>query len=258
MAWPTETAVLYLYPPTRRSWSPPRSFRGQRGGRPQLFRGHFFSGSRGLYHIFNAAVYRFYKSNSGPPVEGDTPFATNATLPFEPADTFADGTWYLSVSLFNGVHDSGFLPVGPNGETYLRLDVAGGAVVTSPPLGPVEWNLQLRPGGVVGILGFTIQTGADRATEWAITYTTNGSTPGTPPAVAPDLTQALTFASGLEILDYDLPAQSEGTTVKVRLQTRRNDGSWVYSEASTVVVAVADATAPVPPLSGRIAPGEVV
>ena len=40
---------------------------------------------------------------------------------------------------------------------------------------------------------------------------------------------------GMVILILDLPAQGDGTTVKVRLQTRRlDDATWRYSEDSVV------------------------
>lgn len=200
---------------------------------------------RGLFRIFNTTEYRFYRSNSTPPEEGDTPFATSSSLPHTPADTFADGTWYLSVSYFNGVIDSGFLPVGPDGETCLRVDISGGGQTNAPPDGPLEWRLEARAGGVVCVIGLYMQPGTERAGEWAIAYTVDGSTP---PEDTPDVTQTIA-ARGLVPLTYDLPAQADGTTVKVRLQTRRNDGTWVYSENSVVKTLAADAQGPTAPLA---------
>ena len=196
--------------------------------------------ARGKYRVFNAAEYRFYRSNSTPPVEGDTPFATNATLPHEPVDAYADGTWYLSVSYYNGIYDSGFLPVGPLGETYLRLDLAGGVETTSPPAGPLNWHIENVGGGVVRIIAVYVQGGTLRADQWAVAYTTNGSTPATD---TPDVTQDMA-TDGLAVLSYDLPGQGDGTTVKVRLQTRRYDSSYVYSEDSEVKTITADAAGP--------------
>jgi len=199
-------------------------------------RGKYYSAMRGRYRVFNAAVYRFYRDDAAPPAEGDSPYATSATLPDEPADAFADGTWYLSVSYFNGVLDSGFLPLGPAGETCLRLDVSGGQQTGSPPAGPLDWRLEIRPAGVVRIHGVYCQSDADlRAGQWSIAYTTDG---GDPPEDTPDAYVEMSCGA-LEVLQYDLPAQSNNTTVKVRLQTRRNDGSWVYSESSTIEAATA-------------------
>lgn len=224
---------------------------------PSIFRGRFYLDARGKYRVFNAAEYRFYRSSSAPPAEGDTPFATNATLPHTPADTYADGCWYLSVSYFNGVIDSGFLPLGEAGETYLRLDLSGGAQAGSPPRGPLDWRLEARASGVVRVIG-VYQADDLRADQWAIAYTTNGSTP---PEDTPDVTQTMA-TRGLVILAYDLPGQADGTTVKVRLQSRRNDGtdespSWVYSDGSTVLTATADAVGPSVPLAGERWPGQL-
>lgn len=211
-------------------------------------RGRYYQAARGLYRIFNAAEYRFYRSNSSPPKEDDSPFATNASLPFEPPDTFADGTWYLSMSYFNGCLESGFLPLGTRNETYLRLEIKSGEDVNNLPFAPGDWLLELRPGGVVRILAWYYQTDDLRADQWAIAYTTDGSTP---PADDPDESESIAD-SGLAVLSYDLPAQADGTTVKVRLQTRRNDGSeespdWRYSEGSTVITVTADDSGPSAP-----------
>lgn len=208
----------------------------------------FTASIRGLYRVFNDTEYRFYRSNSAPPEETDTPYATSTSLPDEPADTFADGTWYLSVSFFNGVIDSGFLPLGPNGETYLRIDLAGGVETISPPKAPVDVRLELRAGGVVRVIALYLEFGPLRAGEWSITFTTDGSTPGTPPAVSPTETELMPV-TGVALLQHDLPAQANTTVVKVRLQSRRFDSpSWVYSEGSAVLTAQADALGPSVPL----------
>ena len=200
----------------------------------------YLTDARGRYRIFAPAVYRFYRSQTTPPVEGDTPFATNATLPHEPADLFGDGTWFLSVSRFNGIHDSGFLPLGSQGETYLRLDLAAGVETISPPAGPLDWNLENVGSGVVRIVALYVQDGAKRADDWVIARTFNGSTPATD---TPDATEVMP-TGGLAVLSYDLAGQANGTTVKVRLQTRRFDSSQVYSESSDVKTITADATGP--------------
>ena len=205
---------------------------------------HFYVDVRENYRIFNAAVYRFYKSTSGPPLETDTPYATSPTLAYSPADTFGVGVHYLSVSYFNGVLDSGFLPIGPRGETYLRLDVGAGGETIPPPSTPLNVRLILRPGGVVRVQAVYAQQGTLMATQWALTYTVGGATPGTPPAVSPTVTPAIE-GGGVSILEYDLPAQADGVTVKVRTQVRRLDtATWVYSEGSTVLTAIADALGP--------------
>jgi len=216
----------------------------------------YYFDARGLYRVFNAAEYRLFRSSTAPPAETDVPFATAPTLPATPADTFADGTWYVSASYFDGVLDSGFLPLGPEGETYRRLDIAGGELQLAPPAGPTAWELAAAAGGAVRVLGHLFQPAILSPHQWAIAYTTDASTP---PAGDPDLTQAMA-AIGLVWLDLLLPAQAHGTTVSVRLQTRRNDGSdetpaWVYSEGSTVLTLTADAQGPTAPTSAVAWPG---
>lgn len=205
---------------------------------------------RGLYRVFNSAVYRFYRSNSAPPEEGDSPYATNATLPHEPTDAFADGIWWLSLSYFNGVLDSGFLPVGPNGETYLRLDLSSGAEVGSPPQAPFSVLLEQRAGGVVRVVVLYHEAGDTRADTVVITATFDGSTPaedsGSPTA------EVAISGTGLVFVAYDLSAQANGTTVKVRVQTRRTDAgpTDVWSDGSSVLTTTADAAGPSAPAGG--------
>lgn len=218
----------------------------------------YYVDARGVYRVFNEAEYRFYRSNSAPPAEDDAAWDTDATLPHEPTDTFSDGTWWIACAWFNGVLSSGFLPVGPAGETYLRIDVTGGTETENPPPGPIDWRLEARPAGVVRVHAVIYLAGETTdPDEWALSYTTNGSAPAED---APDVTQALRFDVGGELLQYDLPAQANGTTVKVRLQMRRNEGTesvpvWVYSEDSTIKTITADALGPDAPLDLESWPG---
>jgi hypothetical protein len=225
---------------------------------PSVYLSRFVCSVRGLYRVFNPAVYRFYWGTS-PPAEGDTPDATSATLPYSPSATFSGtGTWYFSASYFNGALDSGFLPVGPNGATSLRLDLAADVETGGPPAAPLDVRLEARAGGVVRILALYVEASANRADEWAIPYTVDGSTPAED---APDISREIT-ASGPAVLQEDLPAVADGTTVKVRVQTRRNDGTeaspdWVYSDGSTVLTITADAVGPGAPLDAETWPGQL-
>jgi hypothetical protein len=212
---------------------------------------------RGLYRIFNPPEYRFYRSNVGPPAEGSEPFATSEALPETPADTFADGTWYLSVSYFNGVLDSGFLPLGPRGETYIVLTITDGEANADPPLPPLNWRLEAGEGGVVRIVGVYVEDGPNRADQWAIAYTTDGTDPPIDDAaIAVTVTE-----SGLAFLGSELPAVADGTTVKVRLQMRRDDGDegavWVYSADSIVLAITVDALGPTAALAAERWPGRL-
>jgi len=178
-------------------------------------------------------------------LSGQTPAKVVITEALKLAREFSTAE---SPRFVNGVLDSGFLPLGPNGETYLRMELGGGGETGPPPNGPTDWHLELRAGGVVRVVGVYYQADAWRATEWALAYTTDGSTPATD---NPDVTVNMPV-HGLAALANDLPAASHGATVKARLQTRRNDGGgWLYSENSVVLQLTADAQGPAAPQAGE-------
>jgi len=197
----------------------------------------YYSDVLDRWRIFNDAEFRFF-SGSVPPVETDTPVATNATLPFTIPTVLLDGDHYYSVSWFNGCIDSGFLPLGPNGETYRLLRVSTGDEAPLPPFGPMDFRLENLEGGVVRVVASYAQTGALRANEWAIAFTVNG---GDPVADAPDVVKTMQ-PNSVAVLTYSLPAQSDGDEVRVRLQTRRS--GTVYSEGSIVRTILADDAGP--------------
>jgi len=240
---------------------PPRRQSKVTGTHRSPFASHYQE-LRGLYRIFNylpgagAEPYgwRVYHAVGSPPeaVPGDL-WASSSAEPFTPNIVLGDGVHYFSMAYFNGVLESGFRPVGPNGEPYLVLTVSGGAEVLSSPQGPYLAELVLQPSGVVRVIAqynpyaddSAGGAGSMAADEWAIAYTVNGAAP---PTDTPDVTEAMSFVcSGHARLVYDLPGQADGTTVKVRIQTRRDDGSWNYSEGSEVLTAIADAVGPAAP-----------
>lgn len=212
---------------------------------------------RGLYRIFNSQEYRFYRGAT-PPVEGDSPYATASSLPSQPATVFADGTWYLSMSYFDGILDSGFLPVGPRGETYLTLTVASGSEQPQLPGAPYGVALKLLAGGIIQVVGFygALADGDNAATAWSIAFTTDGTSP-TPPPATPGPTDATFLSmtgSALQILSYRLPAQVIGTVVKVLVQVARQleDDSFVYSAAGEVLSLTVNNNGPSAPLAGSV------
>ena len=211
---------------------------------PSAWRGKFYQQARGVHRIFNTAGYWFFYGTT-PPVETDTRYDSNATLPDTPTDTYTDGTHYFAVGYFNGVIFSGFLAVGPNGEPYWRLDISSDVEITSPPKKPNDVRVELKASGVVRVLGLYAYTGDERADTWALTYTTNGSDPGSGSA---DYTATMA-TDGLAVFDYDLPAQAHGTTVKVRLQTKRST-SYSETDSADILTATADATGPSAPPGG--------
>jgi hypothetical protein len=135
----------------------------------------------------------------------------------------------------------------------LKLVISGGVEVGAPPGAPQNWALEQRAAGVIRVTGLYLETGALRADTWAIGYTTNGSAPAED---TPTVTQAMS-GSGIEVLSYDLPAQANGTTVKVRLQTRRGAAPYSYSDGSTVLTATADAEGPAATDAGAAWPGRL-
>ena len=218
---------------------------------PSTFRARFRHDARGDYRVFGDAQYRFYFRDGSPPEEGDDAWATSATLPATVGDVpdgLDDGDFYFSAEYFNGVIRSGFLPLGANGETYLRLKTVGGAVQGAAPNGPTDWRLELRPGGIVAVLGFYYDKSAVRALSWVIEWTTDGTDP---PAAAPEQTvvQAMP-TSGVAVLDFEVPAQADGTIVKVRLRTQRT-GSTIESERPEIKQATAEAGLAVPTVELR-------
>ncbi len=207
---------------------------------------------RGAYRVFNAAEFRFFKATDTPPTDADSPYATNASLPHTPTDTFANGEWYLGMKEFDGVYESDFRPVGPNGETWVRLSVVGGTTASAPPQPPFleSIRLELRAGGVVRVHALYDEAAALRAGDFVVNATFDGSTPSESSG-SPTATQTIP-GTGLAILAHDLSGQSNGTTVKVRVQTRRTDSgpTNVWSEGSAVLTATADAQGPAAPPAG--------
>lgn len=243
--WPQITSdILDNYPPPAvRVYRP---ILRRRGATPVPVRimlvdfAHHYLDARGRYRIFNDAEYRFYRSDGSPPDEADSPFATSSTLPSTPADTYADGEWYLSMSYFNGLVDSGFLPVGPNGETYLRVDIDSGDQQELPPQAPLAWWLE-QSLGTVTIKGFYWEPGALRADQFSLNYALDGGSP----LAGVTLYSTTIPSSGLAWFSYDLGPYIDGREVSVLLQTRRAiDGGWVYSEDNTVQDVVVDLTGP--------------
>lgn len=218
---------------------------------PSTFRRRFRHDARGDYRVFGDAQYRFYFRDGSPPEEGDDAWATSATLPATVGDVpdgLDDGDFYFSAEYFNGVIRSGFLPVGANGETYLRIKTVGGVVQGAAPNGPTNWRLELRPGGVVAVIGFYYDRSALRALSWVIEWTTDGTDP---PAAAPEQTVVRAMpTSGVVVLDFEVPAQADGTPVKVRLRTQRT-GSTIESEQPEIKQAIAAAGLAVPTVELR-------
>lgn len=177
------------------------------------------SAARGFFSIQNTAEYRFYRKLGSPPVPGtDAAFATAASLPATPAIAWADGSWYTGVTYFNGHIESGL-------DHCELIVLSSGAQTATPPDSPVGVEVQQLAAGVTRILALynPMRDSLPIADEWRIWYTTNGSTPVA--SGSPQVTQAMTFERGAALLSYDLPAQVNGTTVKVLVKASRSSGT---------------------------------
>ncbi len=197
--------------------------------------------ARGLWRIWNEPEYRFYRTDGSAPDETDTPFETASSLPHECVAAWADGDWFISTSYFNGVIDSGFLPLGARSETYRRLRLVDGEEVALPPYPPFAVRLEPLADGDVRIVALHNQ-GSDtalHATEWAVAYTFDGTDPV---ADDPDYTETITGERAV-VLDKTVTGGTDGQTFKVLVQTRTGNAEdgYAYSETgitgSTTLVA---------------------
>jgi hypothetical protein len=212
--------------------------------------GHPFMDARGLYRVFNAAEYRYRWNNTRAPSLIDPIDETKATLDLETAATFADGIWRFAATFFNGIYDSGFLPVGPFGEPYLILTIESGVIIGNPSQKPDNWSLRVvgtnpTAFGVVWVDGFYTELGSLRADEWYVEYSVDR-------ASWSSVTQAVPVV-GVAVLRLLIPVSwDDGSEVFVRVRMRRDDGAgWIFSEGiDDVRSIVVDGVGPTAPLGG--------
>lgn len=246
MAWPTEAGSLLLLGADGFGVCHP-TFGGEVAQPPRVL-AHRHGALRGRYRIFNAVEWRFYWNATRPPAEGDTPDETAASLPtlsYTSTATFADGVYYVAMTYFNGVYDSGFLPIGDQGESYRLIEIVDGEAVGNPPQPPGSWRIELASDRTIRIVASYWQSGSERADEWVFNFAQ-----GTTPPVDEPMTIAgfnpVMPEQGLCIIYFVIPVDfSDSTTINARLQTRRNDGTedepvWVYSDGGTVQSLIID------------------
>jgi len=174
---------------------------------------------RGLYRIFNAAGYRLYYEDGRTPEPGrDTVRDTNASVPWTPTFNFksADADYRVGVTYTDGINESGLV-------VPTRIEIDSGAKLPARQRKPARFWMAPDADGVVIVKAIYHKprdaNAETAATHWAIWYTTDGSDPDT--GTAPDYTETMTFAKGVARLAKSLPAQADGTTVKVAVRTRR-------------------------------------
>lgn len=256
MAWPQYAGALVF---TKQALIPaPKPPAQQAVINPGLFRERTYGSGRGCYVIEGEAHVLFYWGTS-PPDENSAADAEQSDFPYTTDDTFTDGTYYFAARVTNGLYTSPFIPVGPNEETYLRIDLSSGTETEEPPGNPKVAKLIVCSGGVVKVVVAYFQVNSTvRADQICITATYDGTDPAED---TPDYTIDIP-AHGPVMKTYDLPAQSHGTTVKARVQMRRNDGTsespnYIYSDTDSddILTAAADAQGPSAPMDAEIYPG---
>lgn len=243
--------LLKTYSPITRYTEPRRQHNSiWNPGVPLIDTGRRCMTARGRFRIAAEAEYRFYHATT--PVMPATPFDTNATLPYSPTDTFGDGTHYFWMTYFNGFVESDPYPIGPRGELYWRLDISGGAEVTSPPAAPDSWDLTpITGGGCLVTATYYEEAGSIRADSFSMSVTFDGSdpTPGSDDYNVP------IDDDGLAILEYDgITPQADGTTIKVILQMKRGTS---FSEDYEIKTITADAIGPDAPEAADAWRGEI-
>lgn len=212
---------------------------------PPLGRARYRQRWIGLWRAFNAAGYRVYWQHGSPPSAGDAPVAVGPTLPIHISGPIADGVWYLSVSWFNGVLDSGFLPIGPAGETWLRFDFDRGAPSATPPRAPISARGELLPDMGWKIHAVYAEDGPDRADEWVI-YTLVDTDPNGDPLTGNRETIPMA-SGGVGILSFTpaIPAATGGEYAIALVRTARGG---VESENTAAIVLAGDDAGPDAPV----------
>lgn len=221
MAWPSEAGILGPITSRHSRGAVPRRRSLAQITAPPMGRKRYYSRHFGLWHAFNDAVYRFYLKLGSPPSPGDTPTSTSATLPKTLPGLFADGTYYLSVSYFNGVLDSGFLPIGAQGQTWQRFDIVSNNDIALPPQPPTFFSARPAANNDTRVFAVYAEEGATRADKWVI-YTTIDFAPDADPISSADRQEVDLPAGGVAILEFTAAASNfDGLYTIVLVRTMR-------------------------------------
>lgn len=177
--------------------------------------GRAHSAAIGLYRCRGSAQHEaFQRSSSAPDAEHDDA-AISGALPLTLPAALSSGEYHHAVALRN--------PYGIVGgvRNVQRVTVAAGAQQANAPEGDLDVRLEQRAGGVTRVHArFALPQESDRRpSEWALWYTTNGSTPG---SGSPNVTATLTRSRRGAVWQYDLPAQTHGTQVRVLVKVRKS------------------------------------
>lgn len=203
--------------------------------------GRAYSEAIALYRCRGSAQYEGFQGTTEPDPEHDAAAATGAALPLTITAAITNGEYHHAAILRNAYGLGGGL------QDIQRVTVAAGVQGTNAPDGDLDVRLEPRAGGVTRVhsrFGMPQETDR-RPIEWALWYTTNGSTPG---SGSPNVTATLTRARRSAVWQYDLPAQADGTVVKVLVKVRK--AGPVYQVSGTSANLTIRTTGPLAPASG--------
>ena len=188
---------------------------------------------QGKYRVANAALarYEIYHGTDASPDFDAAPEETFSSLPHETTLTLsADHTHHIVTRYRN---EYNMLSANIE-EEIIALD-SGGEEIEPIPSEPRDILVEAAADGEIRIRAnyFYRDDSEDaRADEFALWWTTDGSEPN--PAGAADATSTMTLVDSYAKLDYTTDADfAYGTTVKVLVRTRRNDGADDYDSDNT-------------------------
>lgn len=202
---------------------------------------------RGLHGIAaDTPVYRmFVKLGSEPDPDVDTPVVTGADRPLVYSGfTPSDGKYWFRTDRINeyGIRSPWDNPNDPAREFL------SGAILPVKPLGPQTVTVYTTVEGKALIVArYRPALEPDltkRATDWAVYWTADGTTPDG--VGAPDAAPAMNAdtGQGQEYLEQLTGAYLDGTPISALVRTSRDDGGAVYSENVETFEAVIDLLGP--------------
>ena len=200
------------------------------------------SEARGMFRVRGTAMYQAYHKLGSAPTPGvDTAFATSASLPFTPTDTFGDGDRYFTLTKKSAYG----LESTPHHTT--RMNISGGTVGGAAPNPPSQLQLFQSAGIVTAKTLYTRPADSTYlADTFALWYTTDGSTPG---SGSPNATASVSSTARGAWWIYALPAQVDGVVVKVLVKMKKGS---VYSDTGLSASLTVDAAGPSAPAAGTV------
>jgi len=215
---------------------------------------HVAARAGGLTRVANAGLtgYLLYRGVDAQPDLDGAAWETFSTLPHTTAalDAAPAGTERTYYFVLRARNAHGL--AGRDTRAWTVTVDDAGAVVATPPSAPSEAELAAWTAGAVRLTAEYLYAGDgdDQAGVWAIWITSDGSAPD--PSGAPDATSTMLKRDGVAKLTWTSGEYADGTTLKVLVRTRRNDGTeasptWVYSTNTAALTATAETDGPSAP-----------